>query len=518
MPENPGRTPLRRGRKARGQEPDERADLGVDEVGAEQEDDEHPDDGGRRSGRPKRLLGPLGPEGERPTERRDEPREEEDEDRRPGEAGLRQDAEVERRRVVGERHRLPEEVVGRVGELGAEGAEAAARDRVLSREGEGPLVEKEPLGLGEGGRLLPSERLREPGEEGAPVPLSRRPRERGPEREGDEDRERPRREGHPAAHARPLPRERARDGPEDEDEGRHERPDEAAPRARVGEKDEEPRDPGARPEPETPRTRRRPRQARREKERGRDAGGRRVGERRLRTPPQLPVRRAQVRDEAELLEDRGPSRDERDGDEGGVEEARAADLPPRADGERVEARGQEEGRQDRDRPRQGLLRVEAEAIDDPGRRDVAQQEVGRPGADPGREGRQGGGGRDGPPERRQGVTRRRALDVVDRTEGRTREVRRERNRGDDRRVPETEGERRHARHGQDEARQRQRPERGRDRRGKEEDGHAPDDGAKERVGRQEDDGAADGEGDPAGEGGDPGQGVGAVHGTLPPSA
>ena len=225
-----------------------------------------------------------------------------------------------------------------------------------------------------------------------------------------------------------------------------------------------------------------------------------------------------MRDEADLLEDSRPSGNECDGDESDVEQARTAGLPPRADGERVEARGQKEGRQDRDSPRQRLLRVEAEAIDDPGRRDVAQQEVGRPGADPGRKGRQGGGGRDGPPERREGVERRRTLDVVNRSQGRTREVRRERNRGDDRRVLETEGERRHTGHGQDEARQRQRPERGRDRRGKEEDGHSPDDRAKERVGRQENDGSADGECDPAGEGGDPSQRVGAVHGTLPPSA
>ncbi len=512
--ENPGGPPLRRSGQARGQEPDERADLGVDEVGAEQEDDEHPDESSRRPRRPERLLGPLGPEGERPPERRDEPGEKEGEDSRPGEAGLREDAEVEGRRVIGERHRLPEEVVGRVGELGPEGAETAARDRVLPGEGEGPFVEKEPLGLGEGGRFPSSERLREPAEEGAPVPLSRRPREGRPERERDQDRKRPCREGHPAAHARPLPRERPRDGPEDEDEGRHERPDEAAPRARVGEKDEEPRDPGARPEPKAPRTRRRPRKARREEERGRDAGRRRVGEGRLRAPPQLPVRRAQVRDDAELLEDRGPSRDERDGDESDVEKARTADLPPRADGERVEARGQKEGRQDRDRPRQGLLRVEAEAVDDPGRRDVAQQEVGRPGADPGRQGRKGGGGRDGPPERRQGVQSRGAFDVVDRPESRAREVRRERNRGDDRGVSETEGERRNARNGQHESRQRQRPEGGGNRRGEEQGGHAPDDGAQERVGRQEDDGAGDGEGDPAGEGGDTGQRVGPVHGGL----
>src|SRR5690606_182194 len=119
---------LGRRRQAGRQETRYRGDLRVDEVGAEEKDDEEADDRGPRAGRPERLLRPRPAEREGTAERRQEAGEEEREDRRPGEPRLREGPEVERRRVVRERNLRPEQVAGGVGEAPPKRPEAAAGD------------------------------------------------------------------------------------------------------------------------------------------------------------------------------------------------------------------------------------------------------------------------------------------------------------------------------------------------------------------------------------------------------
>ncbi len=480
-------------------------------MGAEEEDDEEADDRGSRAGRPERLLRAGPAEREGAAERRQEAGEEEGEDRRPREARLREDPEVEGRRVIRERNLRPEEIVRGVRETRPERPEAAAGDRVLPREGEGSLVEEKPLRLAERRRLLLSERVREAREEGASAAAPGGPREGGAERERDEDRERSRREGHAAPHARLLPGESVRRGPEDEDEDRDESADEAAPRAGVREEDEEPGSADPRGHATRPAARDDEREARGEEERGADSGGGRVGEGGLRAPPGLPLRRAKVREEPDLLKERRPSCRDRGDDQGRVREARSAPIPSGPHAERVEAGGEEEGGEHRDAPGHGLLRVQPESVDDPRRRDVPDEEIGRAREDDRGEDRDGRDRREGAPERRQAVAGRRTLEVVDRAKGGSGEVGRERDRRDDGRIGEAEREGGDARHRHREPRDRERPERSEDGRREEENRRAPDRRPQGREWRQENDRAEDRQDDPAEEREDPGDGARAVH-------